>query len=335
MAENQNSGYEKAAILLLSLGEDVASEVMKSLDAKEIRVIGSYLSKASKIEPEKIKTIVKEFHAIATSPDSFMFGGEDYVRAVLTKAMGSDKANKVMENLALSSEDKGLEALKWIDPRGIANLIKGEHPQTTALILAHLDADHASQVVALLPAATRGDVMLRLATIDGVAPGVISEIEEVLNKELQMGGSVVNKRIGGPDVVAAILNSMDRSNESAIMGNIEQNHPELAEKIRKMMFVFEDLINIDDRGMQEIMKEVSKDDLVLSLKGAGDDIKAKFLKNMSERAAQGIKEDMEAKGPVRVSEIEKAQQAILKVAKRLEEEGKIVIGGKGSDEMVG
>ncbi|MEK6560272.1 MAG: flagellar motor switch protein FliG [Nitrospirota bacterium] len=335
MAETQNIGYEKAAILLLTLGEDVASEVMKNFDAKEIRAIGSYLSKASKIDADKVKTIVKEFHTIATSPDSFIFGGEDYVRSVLTKAMGSEKANKVMENLAIPTEDKGLEALKWIAPRGIANLIRNEHPQTIALILAHLEADHASQVVALLPAAIRGDVMLRIATIEGVAPGVIKEIEEVLNKELQMGGSVVDKRLGGPDVVAAILNSLDRSTESAIMGNIEQSHPEMAEKIRQMMFVFEDLMNIDDRGMQEIMKEVSKEDLMLSLKGAGDEIKAKFFKNMSERAAQGVKEDMEAKGPVRVSEIEKSQQAILKIAKRLEEEGKIVIGGKGSDGMVG
>src|SRR4030067_1027852 len=214
MAENINNGYEEAAILLLTLGEDVASEVMKNLDAKEVRLIGSYLSKASKIESEKVKTVVKEFYDIAKSPDSFIFGGEDYVRAVLTKAMGSEKAGKVMENLAIGSEDKGLEALKWIDPRGIANLIKGEHPQTIALILAHLDADHASQVVSLLPAAIRGDVMLRIATIEGVSPGVICEIEEVLNKELQMGGSIVEKKIGGPDVVGQILNSLDRSNES-------------------------------------------------------------------------------------------------------------------------
>lgn len=335
MAENLNNGYEKAAILLLTLGEDVASEVMKNLDAKEVRLIGSYLSKASKIESEKVKSVVKEFYEIAISPDSFVFGGEDYVRSVLTKAMGSEKAGKVMENLAISSEDKGLESLKWIDPRGIANLIKGEHPQTVALILAHLDADQASQVLALLPAAIRGDVMLRIATIESVSPGVIREIEEVLNKELQMGGSAVAKKIGGPDVAAQILNSLDRSNESAIMSDIEQNHPELAEKIRKMMFVFEDLMNIDDRGMQEIMKEVGKEDLMMSLKGAGEELKTKFFKNMSERAAQGLKEDMEAKGPVRVSEIEKSQQAILKVTKRLEEEGKIVIGGKGSDEMVG
>ncbi|MCC6544156.1 MAG: flagellar motor switch protein FliG [Nitrospirae bacterium] len=335
MAENQNNGYEKAAILLLSLGEDVASEVMKNLDAKEIRVIGTYLSKANKIEPEKVKTVVKEFHEIATSAESFIFGGEDYVRSVLTKAMGSEKAGKVMENLEISSEDKGLDSLKWIDPRGIANLIRCEHPQTIALILAHLDADHASHVVALLPAAIRSDVMLRIATIEGVSPGVIREIEDVLNKELQMGGSIVEKKIGGPDVVAQILNSLDRSNESEIMSSIEQSHPDMAEKIRKMMFVFEDLMNVDDRGMQEIMKEVGKEDLMMSLKGAGDDLKAKFFKNMSERAAQGLKEDMEAKGPVRISEIEKSQQVILKVAKRLEEEGKIVIGGKGSEEMVG
>ena len=334
MAENLNNGYEKAAILLLTLGEDVASEVMKNLDAKEVRLIGSYLSKASKIESEKVKSVIKEFHEIANSPDSFVFGGEDYVRSVLTKAMGSEKAGKVMENLAISSDDKGLESLKWIDPRGIANLIKGEHPQTIALILAHLDADQASQVVALLPTAIRGDVMLRIATIESVSPGVIREIEEVLNKELEMAGSVVEKKIGGPDVAAQILNNLDKNNESAILNNIEQNHPELAEKIRKMMFVFEDLINIDDRDMQVIIKEVSKEDIMISLKGSGEEIKLKFFASMSERAVQGLKEDIEVMGPVRVSEIERSQQAILKVAKRLADVGKIVIGGRGSVEMV-
>jgi len=334
MGEDKYSGYEKAAILLLSLGEDVASEVMKNFEAKEIRVIGNYLSKTNKIDGESVKSVVKEFCDIARSPEGFIFGGDDYLRSVLTKALGNEKATKVMENLAIASEDKGLEALRWIDPRGIANLIRGEHPQTIALILAHLDPDHAGQVVTLLPDAIRGDVMLRMATIESVAPGVIKEIEEVLNKQLQMGGSVVNKRVGGPDVVASILNYMDRASESAILGNIEQNFPEMAEKIRQMMFVFEDLINVDDRGIQEILKEVSKDDLVLAIKGAGDDMKGKIFKNMSERASQSIKEDMESKGPVRVSEIEKSQQAILKIAKRLEEEGKIVIGGKGGEEVV-
>lgn len=334
MAEEKQSGYEKAAILLLTLGEDVASEIMKSLDAKEIRVIGNYLSKSTKLESAQVKAVVKEFFDIAKSPEGFIFGGEDYLRAVLTKAMGQEKANKVIENLAITTEDKGLEALRWIDPRGIANLIKGEHPQTIALILAHLDPDHAGEVVTLLPEVLRSDVMLRVATIESIAPGVIEEIEEVLNKQLQMGGSVINKKVGGPDVVASILNHLDRANESAILGSIEQNQPDLAEKIRQMMFVFEDLIHVDDRGIQEILKEVGKDDLVLALKGAGEEIKSKMFKNMSERAAHAVKDDMEAKGPVRLSDIEKAQQAILKVAKKLEEEGRIVIGGKGGEDVV-
>jgi len=334
MAEEKQSGYEKAAILLLTLGEDVASEIMKNLDAKEIRLIGNYMSKSNKLEPARVKAVVKEFCDIARSPEGFIFGGEDYLRAVLVKAMGPEKANKVIENLAISTEDKGFEALRWIDPRGIANLIKGEHPQTIALILAHLDPEHASQVVALLPDSLRSDVMLRLATIESVAPGVIAEIEEVLNNQLQMGGNVVNKKVGGPDVVAAILNNLDRSNESSIMKSIEQSHPDLAEKIRQMMFVFEDLLHVDDRGIQEILKEVGKDDLVLALKGAGEEIKNKIFKNMSERAAQAIKDDMEAKGPTRLSDIEKAQQAILKVAKRLEDEGRIIIGGKGGQDVL-
>jgi len=334
MAEEKQAGYEKAAVLLLSLGEDVASEIMKNLDAKEVRLIGNYMSKATKLEPSSVKSVVREFCEIAKSPEGFVFGGEDYLRAVLTKAMGQEKATKIIENLAITTEEKGLEALRWIDPRGIANLIRGEHPQTVALILAHLDADHAGPVVALLPEAMRADVMLRMATIESIPPGVIREIEEVLNKQLQMGGSVVNKKVGGPDVVASVLNYLDRSNESAILSSIEQSSPELAEKIRQMMFIFEDLIHVDDRGIQEILKEAGKDDLVLALKGANEEMKTKVFKNMSERAAQSIKDDIEAKGPVRLSDIEKAQQAILKIAKKLEGEGKIIIGGKGGEDVL-
>ncbi|MBI5192426.1 MAG: flagellar motor switch protein FliG [Nitrospirae bacterium] len=334
MAEEKASGFEKAAILLLSLGEDVASEVMKSLEPKEIRMIGNYFSKNNKPEPTSVKAIMKEFCEVAKSPDGLLVAGEDYLRNVLTKAMGQDTADKIIENFAISSEGKGLESLKWIDARSIANLIKGEHPQTIALILVHLDSDHAGQVVTSLPQAIRPDVILRMATIESVSPSVIKEIEEVLTKQLQMGGSVVSKKIGGPEAVAAILNNMDRTSESAIMSSMEQNYPDLVEKIRQMMFVFEDLNKVDDRGIQEILKEVGKEELMLSLKGAGEELKARFLKNMSSRAAQSIKEDMEARGPVKLSDVEKAQQAILKITKRLEEEGKIVLGGKGSEEVL-
>ncbi len=334
MAEEKQTGFEKAAILLLSLGEDVASEVMKNLEPKEIKMIGNYLSKNEKPEPVNVKAIMKEFCEVSKSPDGLLFGGGDYLRSVLTKAMGQDKADKIIENFDISSEGRGLESLKWIDPRGIGNLIKGEHPQTIALILAHLDSDQAGQVVTMLPDAVRADVIFRMATIESVSPLLIKEIEDVLTKQLLMGGNVMNKKLGGPEAVASILNNMDRTTEAAILSNIEQNYPDLAEKIRQMMFVFEDLNKVDDRGIQEILKEVSKEDLMLSLKGAGEELKAKFLKNMSTRAAQGIKEDMEAKGPVKLSEVEKSHQAILKIAKRLEEEGKIVLGGKGGEEVL-
>lgn len=334
MVEEKQSGYEKAAILLISLGEDIASEVMKSLEPKEIRMLGNYFSKNSKPEPTSVKAIMKEFCTVAKSPENLLFAGEDYLRSVLTKAMGQETADKIIENFAISSEGKGLEALKWIDVRSIANLIKGEHPQTIALILVHLDSDQAGQIVGLLPQAIRADVVLRMATIESVSPAVVKEIEEVLTKQLQMGGNVINKKIGGPEAVAAILNNMDRTSENAIMSSIEQNFPDLVEKIRQMMFVFEDLNKVDDRGIQEILKEVGKEDLMLALKGAGEELKTKILKNMSSRAAQSIREDMEAKGPVKLSDVEKAQQAVLKITKRLEEEGKVVLGGKGSEEVL-
>ncbi|MBI4715148.1 MAG: flagellar motor switch protein FliG [Nitrospirae bacterium] len=328
------SGYEKAAILLVSVGEEVASEVMKHLDAREIRHIGGYLSKATKIEPDSVRNVMREFHTMASSPEGFVFGGEEYVRSVLTRAMGADKATKVMENLALGSDDKGLEALKWIDPRGIANFIRLEHPQTIALILSHLDPDQVGQVIGLLPEGIRADICLRMATLEGVPSTVVKEIEEALNKQLQSVGTVMNAQLGGPEVVAQVLNMMDHSNESLIMAKIEQASPELAEKIRQKMFIFEDLVTIDDRGVQELLKEINKEDLVLAMKAAGEDLKAKIFKNMSERAAQNLRDDLEAKGPVRLSEVEKSQQTILKTAKRLEEEGRLILGGKGAEELV-
>jgi flagellar motor switch protein FliG len=271
---------------------------------------------------------------MASSPEGLVFGGEDYVRTVLTRAMGAEKASKVMENLSLSSDDRGLEALKWIDPRGIANFIRLEHPQTIALILSYLDPDQVGQVITLLPEGIRGDVMLRMATVEGIPSTVVREIEEVLNKQLQATESIVNTQVGGPEVVAQVLNLMDRTNEALIMAKIEQASPELAEKIRQKMFMFEDLFQIDDRGMQELLKEIDKEDLVLAMKGAGEDLKAKIFKNMSERAAQNLKDDLEAKGPVRLSDVEKSQQTILKIAKRLEEEGRVILGGKGAEEVL-
>jgi flagellar motor switch protein FliG len=334
MTEEKLSGYEKAAILLANFGEEVASEVMKYLDAKEIRHIGSYLTKVMKIEPDNTRHVIEEFHNRVASPESLIFGGEDYVRGVLTKAMGAEKASKIMGHLALSSNDRALESLKWVDPRGIFNLIHSEHPQAIALILAHLDPEQTSQVIPLLPEDTRADVCLRMASVGGVPQSVVKEIEEVLNKQLQSATPLVNEELGSPDLVAQVLNLMDRSNESMIMAKIEQANPELAEKIRRRMFTFEDLIQMDDRGMQELLKEINKEELILAMKGAGDELQAKIYKNMSERAAQAMKEDIEAKGAVRLSEVEKAQQMILKTAKRLEEEGRLVLGGKSAEEMV-
>lgn len=330
----ETTGYEKAAILLLTLGEDLASEILKNLDAKEVRLISNYLSKTKKVDPDQVRGVVKEFCELIQSFDPAFLASDEYLKTVLTKALGQEKAKEILETLAIALDDKGLESLKWLDPRGIASLIRNEHPQIIAVILAHLDPDQASKVVTLLPESLRSDVMLRLATLESVSPNVVKEIEDVLSSQLMMGENVINKKIGGPEVVASILNYIDRANETAILNSIEQTQPNLAEKIRRMMFIFEDLLNVDDRGIQAILKEVNKEDLVLALKGAGDDMKEKIFRNMSERAAQALKEDLEAKGPVRLSEIEKAQQEILKVARRLEEEGKIIIGGKGGDDVV-
>lgn len=333
MAGKKFTGHEKAAILLMAIGEDAASEILKNLDIKDIHMIGNYISNLSNVSPDDVQQIMKEFSDTASSIDGMLVGSDDYVKNVLTKALGAEKAGKVMEHLS-SSTSSNLETLKFLDPRTIANFVKIEHPQTIALILTYLDPEHVGEVIAHLPEHLRSEVILRMAMIDNIPVEIIKELEETLHKELQATGTVQKRKIGGIKVVAEILNQMDRSNEEKILTMIDQSNPNLSEQIKKLMFVFDDLTDVNDVGMQEILKEVSRDDLVVALKGAGDAIKEKFLKNMSERAVELLKDDMEAKGPIRISEVEKAQQAIIKIARKLEAEGRVMLRGKSGEEMV-
>ncbi len=323
-------GYYKAAIFLASLGEDAASEIMKTLDPMELQKLGAKITELSDIPQKDLNEVYEEFVESAAKAGGINVEGKAYIQKVLTKALGNEQAERVIDNL-VDEDEGGLEALKWMDPKSVAALIKGEHPQTVSLILSHLDTTQASEVLTNLPDFLRSDVMIRMATLEDIPPGVMQEIGAALQVELNQdenktGGS---KKVKGIKLVADILNQVDQSNEQAIMGSITEHQADLAEKIRALMFVFDDLVQIDNRGMQELMKEVNKDDLTLALRAAKEEIKDKFFSNMSDRAAQLLKEDMEAKGPVKVSEVEKAQQVILKAAKRLADAGTISIGGKG------
>ncbi|MDE3034384.1 MAG: flagellar motor switch protein FliG [Nitrospirota bacterium] len=325
------SGEEKAAILLRAIGEDAAAEVMRHLDPKDIRKIGSHMTAISNISRDEESTVIAEFQTAASIGD-VGFEGKEYIKSVLTKALGSDKAERILETLTNTSYP-GLESLKWLDPKTVAQMIKVEHPQTIAVILAHLDPDQASQILTHLPDFMQADVTLRLGTIEEIQPEVLQHLSEVLQEAFKGGSKTRGCSVGGTKVVAEIMGRLDKAMEGNIMGKLAEKDPDLAESIRSLMFVFDDLVKVEDRGLQELMKEISKEELPVALRGAGQPVREKFLKNMSSRAAETLREDMEARGPVKVSEVEKAQQNILKLCRKLEAEGRLVIAGQG-EEMV-
>jgi flagellar motor switch protein FliG len=332
MAKKTLSGEEKAAILLQALGEDVASEVMRFLDPRDIRKIGVHMTALSGIAADVRTDVMKEFQSSRDSGD-IGFEGKEYIKNLLTKALGKDKAGQILDTMT-SVNYPGLESLKWLEPKAVAEMIKTEHPQTIAVILAHMDADQAGQVMTLLPDFLRADVTLRFATIDGVQPEVLQTLSDVLQELFKSNTAGAAKAIGGVKAVAEMMTRLDKTTETSLMGKLASKDPTLAESIRSLMFVFDDLVKIDSRGIQEMMKEVSKEDLPVALKGAAPEVRDLFLRNMSTRAAQTFNEDMEARGPVKLKDVEKAQQNILKLVRKLEEEGKIVIGGGGGEETV-
>jgi flagellar motor switch protein FliG len=323
------TGEQKAAIFLMAIGEEAASHVMRYLDPKDIRRIGVHMTSMSNIPKAEERLVLKEFDAAAREGE-ISLEGKEYIRTILQRALGNEKASRIMETLTATTYP-GLESLKWLDAKSLAQLVRTEHPQTIAVILAYVDPEQGSQVLKLLPDHLRPDVAHRLATMDQVDPQVLQHLSEVLQETTLAGGGARSESIGGPKLVADMIARLDKSTEGSIMEVITQRAPTLADNIRALMFVFDDLVKLDDRAMQELMKEVNKEDLPLALKAASPDVRDKFFKNMSTRAAQMLQEDMEARGPVRVAEVQKAQQNILGVCKKLEQEGRIVVGGKGED----
>lgn len=328
MARNL-TGEQKAAILLRAIGEEAAAQVMKQLDPKEIKKLGGFMSGTAQISRDEEEAVISDFQA-ASASGGVQFHGKEFIKTVLTKALGPDKASRIIESMTQKSYP-GLEALKWVDVKTLTQMLKVEHAQTVAVVLAHLESDQASQVLAALPEDMRADVALRLATMEEVQPDVLEELSETLQETLVGGKEMGLHSVGGAEVIANILMRMDKTNEGGILSRITEKSQTLADNIRALMFVFDDIVKVDDRGMQELMKEISKEDLPVALRGANPDVKEKFFKNMSSRAAEMLKEDMEARGPVRVMDVEKAQQNILKVCRKLEDEGRIVIAGVGEE----
>lgn len=329
---NRLTGEQKAAILLLTIGEDAAAAVMKHLSPTEIRKLGAHLAALSSISKEQEIEVIQEFKS-AASGGEIGVEGRKYVKTVLDKALGSGKATQLMRSLTTETYP-GIDTLKWMDAKAVANLLRVEHPQTIAVVLAHLDPEHASQVIALLPEGLRSDTLHRLATMDEVQPDTLQHLSEVLEEVLQDRSRPQSMSIGGTKVTADILNRLDKSNGGTIIAKLAERDAALADTIRSLMFVFDDLVKIDDRGIQELLKDVGKEELTLALRAANNPVKDKIFKNMSSRAAEGLREDMETKGPAKLTDIERAQQKILQTVRRLEEEGKIVVGGAGAEAMV-
>ena len=328
-----SNGIEKSAMLLLSLGEDEAAAVLKHLGPREVQKLGHAMTQLKAVPRDRIEEMLDELHS-RTSEGAPVMADENAIRAILTKALGDDRAANLLSRIVQGGETAGIESLKWMDPATAADLIKNEHPQIIATILVHLEYDHAGDILKQFPERLRNDVLLRIATLDGVQPLALHELNEALTRMLSGSQGIKKTAMGGVRTAAEILNFVGSANETAIVDSVREYDPDLAQRILDEMFVFENLLDIDDRGIQLLLREVQSESLILALKGAAEELRDKIFKNMSQRAAEMLREDLEAKGPVRISEVEAEQKEILKIARRLADEGQIVLRGGGEDAFV-
>ena len=327
-----DAGVEQAAILLMSIGEEQAAEVMKFLGPKEVQKIGQTMASMKTVPREKLETVIESFNR--TKNDQFALVGDTdaYISGVLKRALGEDKAGMLLDRILQGRDVSGIESLKWMDPGSVAELLKNEHPQIVASILVHLERDQAGEVLKLFSERLRNDVLLRVATLDGIAPQALQELNDVLAKLLAGGEKVRKATLGGTKAAAELLNFLGTTLESSAIDSIREFDADLAQRISDEMFTFEDLIDLDDRAVQALLREVQSESLIVALKGADTAMREKVFKNMSSRASEMLREDLDAKGPVRVSEVEAEQREILKIVRRLADEGQIQLGGKGGDD---
>ena len=327
-------GVQKGAILMLSLGEEEASEVFKYLGPKEVQKLGQQMSKTKDVSIEQIEAIAGELVVQAEKQSTVGLDSDLYIRNVLTRALGDDKAGFLLDRILQGSDTSGIEGLKWMDPGTVAELIKNEHPQIIATILVHLERDFAAAILNLFMDRLRSDVILRIATLDGIQPNALIELNDVLAKVLASGDKLKKTTLGGVRAAAEILNFVGATSEKTVLDSIRDYDNELSQRIQDEMFTFDNLLDIDDRGMQSILRDVQSDVLVIALKGADEAIREKVFKNMSSRAAEALREDLEGRGPVRLSEVEAAQKDMLKVVRKLADDGTLVLGGGGDDAFV-
>ena len=327
-------GVEDAAILLMSLGEEEAAEVFKHLAPKEVQRLGETIARMKAVSKERLESVLNKFTTQAGDQSLLVDDTDEYVKSVLRKALGDDKANLLIDRILQGSDVSGIESLKWMDPGSVAELLRNEHPQIVAAILVHLDYEQSSSVLKCFTERQRNEVLVRIATLDGIQPSALKDLNEVMGKVLAGGDRLRKASLGGVKPAAEIINMMGASVETAVLDYIREADNELAQRIMDNMFTFDDLVTIDDKGIQALLKEVQSESLVIALKGATPEMREKVFRNMSTRAAESLREDLESRGPVRVSEVEAEQKELLKVVRRLAEEGQIMLGGGGEDEYV-
>ena len=334
MAANMNEdGVRKGAILLMSLGEEAAVEVFKYLGPKEVQKLGFSMAGMENVKREEVDQILGDFIA-STQNRANLGAADEYIRSVLTKALGTDKAANLLDRILQGNDNNGIESLKWMDSSAVAELIKNEHPQIIATILVHLEPDQSAEVMANFVERLRNDVLLRIATLEGVQPAALKELNDVLTQLLSGSDKLKKSAMGGVKIAADILNFMGGVVEASAISSIREYDPELAQKIQDKMFTFDNVLDIDDRGIQMLLREVQSDQLIVALKGTSQALREKVFKNMSQRAAEMLREDLEAKGPVKLSEVEAEQKEILKIVRRLADEGQIVLSGKGEEGLI-
>lgn len=330
----QLTGKQKAAILLITLGPEISSQVMKNLKDDEIEKLTLEIANQRKVTQELKDEIITEFYELCLARDYMSSGGLDYAKEVLEKALGAEKAVSIINRLTSSLQIRPFDAIRNTDPTQLLNFIQNEHPQTLALITAYLQPEKASMIISALPGDVQSDVVKRIATMDRTSPDVIRDVERILERKLSSMVTQDFTTAGGLDTVVELINRVDRTTERTIMENLEVQDPELAEEIKKRMFVFEDIILLDDRSLQMVLREIETKDLSLALKGVSDEVSNKVFKNMSKRASEMLREEIEFMGPVRIRDVEESQQKVVNVIRRLEDSGEIVISRGKGDEVI-
>jgi len=329
------SGVQRSALLMLGLGENHAAEILKHMGPKEVQEIGMAMASLSNVTHSQMELVMQRFVDTIGDQTSLGMGSDEYIRNMLTKALGSDKANGVIDRILLGRNSKGLEQLKWLDARSIAEVIRQEHPQIIAIVMSFLDPDQAAAVLSEFnDPRVRNDVIMRIATLEGIQPTALQELDEILERQLAGSANLKSSSLGGVKKAADILNFVDGSLEAELIEGIQKADEDLAQDIQDNMFVFDNLMDVDDRGVQTLLREISSDQLLIALRGAPDGLKDKIFGNMSSRAAEMLKDDLEAAPPVKVSDVEAAQKEILSVARKLAEAGEIMLGGGGGDDFI-